>query len=188
MKMLKYIILALLVIAALLLAVYAYYGGFSEIQFRKVTRDAETLVYEEMKGDYSQCGPVMDRVYYSLLNDYKVQTYKGFGLYYDNPKEVAKENLRSDIGCLLEKTDTAKIASIAQKFKVKTYEGGDFIETQFPNKGMVSVLVGVMRVYPALDAYMKESGYVSKDAIMEIYDTPNKTITYRVRISSSPAK
>jgi len=58
--MLKYIILALLVIAALLLAVYAYYGGFSEIQFRKVTRDAETLVYEEMKGDYSQCGPVMD--------------------------------------------------------------------------------------------------------------------------------
>lgn len=182
--MIKIILLVVAVIAVILVTGYAYFGGFREIRFQKVTREGETLVFENMKGDYSKCGPVMDRVYYSLLNDYKIQTYKGFGLYYDDPKDVAKEDLRSDIGCILESADTVKIAEISQKFKVQIYEGGDFVETQFPNKGVFSVVIGVSRVYPALDAFLEKNGFSRQGGIMEIYDTPNKTITYRVRISS----
>jgi hypothetical protein len=43
---------------------------------------------------------------------------------------------------------------------------------------MMSILVGLMKVYPALEKYTKENGYAG-GAIMEIYDVPNKKIIYR---------
>ena len=42
-------------------------------------------------------------------------------------------------------------------------------------------MFGIMKVYPALDKYLKEHKY-SDSPIMEIYDVPNKKIIYRKEI------
>jgi len=54
-----------------------------------------------------------------------------------------------------------------------------YIVTEFPHKGNMSIIVSIMKVYPALNKYMEENGYEQNVPVMEIYDMPNKKILYR---------
>jgi len=135
-----------------------------------------------MTGDYAKSGKLSDEVYYALLNDYEIETFKGFGIYYDNPKEVEKSKLRSEIGCIVEKKDTSKLSQIKGEFKIKTHPEKSYLVTEFPFKGKLSVILGIMKVYPAMEKFAKENGYEMDGAVMEIYDVPNKKILYRKEI------
>jgi hypothetical protein len=117
------------------------------------------------------------KIYEALLNE-KSATTKGFGIYYDNPKEVEKSKLRSEVGCIVEGLDSAAIANLAQKYNVKILPKSNCVVTEFPYKGMMSVMVGIMKVYPALEKYCKQNG-LANSHIMEIYDIQNKLIVYR---------
>jgi preprotein translocase subunit SecF len=178
MKFMKVVLIILAILVVLFIAIYAYYGGFKKISFKLEIQGGETIVYENLTGDYSQSPKVSDRIYYSLLNEDKVETTKGIGIYYDNPKKVAKEKLRSEIGCIIENADSVTLAKLAEKYQVKTLPESEFVVAEFPFKGKLSVLFGIMKVYPALDKFCKEQGYV-ESPITEIYDVPNKKITYR---------
>ena len=179
MKVMKIVLIIFAILAALLTVIYAYYGGFKKISFRIENQGGETVVYENVTGDYSQSPKVSDRVYYALLNDEKIETTKGFGIYYDNPKKVAKEKLRSEIGCIVENADSATLTRLAEKYQVKTLAQRNFAVTEFPFKGKLSILFGIMKVYPALDNFNKAHGYI-ESPITEIYDVPNKKIIYRI--------
>lgn len=181
MKIMKVVLLIITVLIITIIVVYAYYGGFKRINFSVKEQGGETLVYENMTGDYKQTPAVSDRVYYSLLNEYGIATTKGFGIYYDNPKEVEKSKLRSEIGCIVENLDSVMIDKLSGKFQIKTYPYKSYITAEFPFKGKLSVMFGIMKVYPALEKYLKEHGY-SDGPIMEIYDVPNKKIIYRKEI------
>jgi DNA gyrase inhibitor GyrI len=182
MKTFQIIIIVVAAIVAIVLGFAAYWGAFKSIQFRVVEQGGETLVYEEMTGDYRQSGVVMDRVYYSLLNDYKIETFKGFGIYYDNPQKVETSKLRSELGCILEESDIHRLNELEGNFKIKTYPKGKYIVAEFPYKGKLSVIFGIMKVYPALNKYVKNNSFNEDGAIMEIYDTPGKKIVYRKAI------
>lgn len=182
MKTFQIIIIVVAAIVAIALGFAAYWGAFKSIQFRVVDQGGETLVYEEMTGDYRQSGVVMDRVYYSLLNDYKIETFKGFGIYYDNPQKVETSKLRSELGCIIEESDINRLSKLEGKFKIKTYPKGKYIVAEFPYKGKLSVMFGIMKVYPAMNKFVKEKGFNEEGAIMEIYDTPGKKIVYRKQI------
>lgn len=178
----KVILIVIVIFVVMVISLYAYYGGFKKIDFRTSEQGGETLVYEELIGDYKKGGAVMDRVYYSLLNADKIETFKGFGIYYDNPQKVERSKLRSEVGCILEKVDSAKFTDLKQKYKIKTCPTGTYITTEFPNKGKISVIIGIMKVYPALNKYIREHGYSEKGMVMEIYDIPNRKIWYRKEI------
>jgi hypothetical protein len=178
MKVIKIVLIIIVVLAVSLVVICAYYGGFKKIDFRIEHQGGETAVYETVMGDYSQSSKVMDRIYYSLLNDEKIEITNGFGTYYDNPKNVAKEKLRSEIGCIIENVDSATLVRLAEKHQVKTLLHGDFVVTEFPFKGKFSIFVAIMKVYPALDKFCEEHGYIY-GPIIEIYDMPNKKIIYR---------
>ena len=177
MSVLKIILLSVVLIVIFLTTVYAYFGGFKTIVFKEEEQGGETIVYEEMIGDYSQTPKVQDKIYHSLLTDEKIETTKGIGIYYDNPKKVEKSKMRSEIGCILESLDKADLVKLSEKYKVKTLPKSKCIVTEFPYKGMISVFVGVMKVYPAYDRY-KQNG-TGDNPMLEIYDIPNKKIVYR---------
>jgi DNA gyrase inhibitor GyrI len=180
MKTLKILVGVVLALIAVIVAVYGYYGGFSKVQFQPVEQGGEILVYREFVGDYQQSGARMDEVYSSLLTDYKIETRRGFGIYYDNPETVEASKLRSDLGCILENADSSKIAVLQKSFKVKICPKGNYLVAEFPFKGSLSIFLGIMKVYPILSQYMEENGYSDRVPIMEIYDSPNKKIIYRV--------
>ena len=121
----------------------------------------------------------MDKIYNSLLNEDKIETFKGFGVYYDNPQKVEKSELRSEAGCILEKTDIDKLPNLEKKYTVRTFPEKEYIITEFPYKGKISIFFSIMKVYPALNKFAKQNGYNEESSVMEIYDIPNKKILYR---------
>lgn len=139
-------------------------------------------MYETIIGDYRQSGTVMDKIYYSLLNDYKVETFKGYAKYYDDPKKVEKSKLRSEAGCVIEPKDLDKAAAV-DKFKTAVLPREKVIVTEFPYKGKMSVVFSLMKVYPALTKFAEKNGHDGDGAITEIYDIPNKKILYRKELA-----
>lgn len=178
-KVVKILLVIVIGIIFILSAVYAYYGGFRSVKFEVKETGGEIFVYENVTGDYSQSPVVMDSIYYALLNDLKIETTNGAGIFYDNPQHVEKSKLRSEIGCILDSdVDSTKMVELSHRFKVKVLPKTDYILTEFPNKGMMSTIVGIMKVYPAMTDFVEKNGY--KDSpVMEIYDVPTMTIIYR---------
>lgn len=173
----KIALIAIAVILVGLIAFYAYYGGFKKVSIGVRVHGGEMLVYRDVVGDYSQTPEVSNEVYYALLNDYQIETYKGFGIFYDNPKTVEKSKLRSEVGCILEDKDSHRVIELEGRFNVKTLPEAEYMVAAFPLKGMMSIMVGIMKVYPALNKYAKKHGY-AEAPIVEIYDVPNKKIIY----------
>ncbi|SHG05932.1 GyrI-like small molecule binding domain-containing protein [Mariniphaga anaerophila] len=167
---------------ALIAIVFIYYGGLKKVTCRVEKQGGETLVYKQMTGDYAKSAKLMDEIYYSLIKDYGIETFKGFGIYYDNPKEIDKSKLRSEIGCIIEEKDSSKVAQLKEDLKIKTFPEKSYIIAEFASKGKLSIVFGLMKVYPAMDKFVKENGYKKEGAVMEIYDVPNKKIVYRKEI------
>lgn len=176
--MLAYFILIFAVLLIIAAAAYAYNGGFYKPEITIQRTGGEVLIYENIKGDYRQSGTVMDKIYYSLLNDDKIETYRGFGVYYDNPQKVEKCSLRSEAGCIIEEKDFDKLSSLEKKYNIRTFPIDKYITTEFPYKNKLSVLFSLMRVYPALNKFADINGY-DDSPVVEIYDIPNKKILYR---------
>ncbi len=185
MKAIRIILIVFGVIVALLFAAYAYYGGFKSIEFHKSEQGGETIVYQEVIGDYSQTPDVQNKIY-EVLKSENIETSKGIGVYYDNPDKTEKSKMRSDVGCILEQKDIEK-ASTNEAFakagyQIKVLPKGNYIVTEFPFKGQLSVLIGLMKVYPAFKEYINNNKINEAGAISEIYDIPNGKIIYRKEI------
>ncbi len=185
MKTLKIISGILGSLILIILIIFAYYGGFSSIKIQEKEKGGETLIYKELKGDYAQAENIIEKMSEALKSNEKIQTYKGFGIYYDNPQTVEEERLRSDVGCILEKSDTFKLNLLLNKYKIKVYPTKKYITAEFPYRGKLSVLLSLIKVYPALNNYVKLNGYAENGPVMEIYDSTNKTIQFRKEIIPS---
>jgi hypothetical protein len=170
----KYIIIiGILGAIAVLLMFYLYYMGvFSKIEITEKEMGPYKVAFKEHIGDYKETGKIMDEIYHSLLDD-GVETYKGFGLYYDDPKVVEKDKLRSIAGSIIEEKDYDKIDKLKAKYGIKIIDKTRIMTTEFPFKNKMSIMFGIMKVYPEINKYIDFKGY-KKGQVMEIYDVTNK--------------
>lgn len=175
-----FIILGSLV--TILIAIFAWLGGFKQITVSTAVQGGETFFYKAVNGDYKQAGTVMDEVYALLKEKYDINTFKGCGLYYDNPEKVEVSKLRSEMGCIIENPDREKITEAPEGYAIKTLETKMYVVTEFPFKGMLSVFVSLMKVYPALNKYASDNNIKGNGYIMEMYDIPNGKILYRMEM------
>ena len=170
-------------IVALLISVAAYYGGFKKIDLSIDVQGGELLVFKSQTGDYKNSGKVMDEIYESLIKDFNITSYKGFGTYYDNPREVQRDLLRYDAGCIIGKQDINTIIKLKERFEVAECPKKRYLIAEFPYIGKISVILGVMKVYPTISKYLKERELPQNGSVMEIYDVPGKKIIYRKEVS-----
>jgi len=184
MKFIKIILIIAIALVILIVGVYAYYGGFEDVKITTSVQGGETMVYEDVIGDYSQTGEVSDKVYHSLLNDYQIETYRGFGIFYDNPQTSERSKMRSEVGCIIERADSSQLAQISATLKIKTAPEGNYVVAEFPFKGVMSVMLGIMKVYPAIDKYVAEHNIKTDGPVTEIYDIPAKKVVYRMLIAN----
>ncbi len=174
----RIIVVALLIIITGIILFMMDIGLFSKVIIKEREIGPFVLVYDDHKGDYKGTAKVQDDIYYRLINQYNIETFKGFSIYYDDPKEVAKEELRSIAGCILEPLDYAKIESLKEAgFKIKELPKENAAVTEFPFKNPFSIIAGIIKVYPEMNKYAEGKGIEQTD-IMEIYDVPNKKIMY----------
>ncbi len=140
-----------------------------------------TMVYTTFVGDYSKVWPSMDKVY-EILSGAGVMSATGVGIYYDDPAIVSWENLRSDVGSIIDPQDTSKLANI-QDIKITTRSAGTKVVVEFPLRNMISYMIGPMKVYPVISKYMIEKGYKSQVPMVELYDMAAKKIYYMADIT-----
>ena len=95
---------------------------------------------------------------------------------------MEKSKLKSEVGCIIEGIDSLKMIDLKKKYKVKICPKTSYLTTEFPHKSMISIMFGIMKVYPAMSKYIEDNGLSEKGPVMEIYDTPNKLIEYRKEI------
>jgi effector-binding domain-containing protein len=175
-KIILYVIVSLLIISAMM---YANYNGFSNVRFQIKKEGGEKLLYREVSGPYSQTGAELNKIKFDLNKEFKIESIREFGMYLDDPRKVDKDKLRSEVGCILEDADTAQIFWLKSKFKIKVCPVKEYITTEFPYKGRISIMIGLMKVYPAIMKYAKANGYAETGPVMEVYDKPNNKIWYR---------
>ncbi len=177
MKVVGIITTIIAVIIIVLLAALSRYGLFASVNISEKNIGPYLLVYKKHIGDYKNVGPIMDKLYYDLKDNYALETTKGFGLYYDNPQEVNKKSLRSVVGCIVEGKTIDELKKVGDKYGVREYPSSKSVVAEFPYKGKMSIILGIFKVYPKLSAFIKEKQYV-KTPIMELYDQPNGMIEY----------
>lgn len=154
----------------------------SRVSIREKQVDPFVMVYAYYVGDYKSVYAPMDSVYNKLLKEDGISTTKGIGIYYDNPKEVAVEKLRSKVGCILDEKDMKALPDLKKKYKVQEFKSMNAIVVEFPFHSRMSIISGVMKVYPAIRKYAEEKNLGSREMI-EIYDTPGQKIVYIMPIS-----
>lgn len=180
-KMLVTLIVIVLAIPAIMVLALAWTGFFKNAEITEKEMGPYFMVYEDHTGPYKGTAKIMDRLYYQLLEDDKVETFSGVGIYYDNPKETPKNELRSKAGCIIEPADAEKVKQLGSKYKTLEIPRKKYVTAEIPFRGGLSVFAGIVKVYPAISAYMEKKGY-GKVPAMEIYDH-NKTIIYLFEIS-----
>lgn len=173
-------VIILISVISIIVLILAYYGAFKRVEAKIESHNSTYIVYKTVTGSYKQSGTVSDEVYWDLLNNYDVETCKGIGLYFDNPKDTETEKLRSEIGCVLESIDTPNLESIKAKYNTKELPKGDYPTIKFPYKGKLSVIVGLLKVYPALNKFKEENKEYQDSFAIEVWDIPNKMIIYRI--------
>ncbi len=164
------------------------YGLFADVQFRRQQTGPYMLVYETRTGDYKASGAIMGQVRATLAEKFSLQCPRTFGLYYDNPETVETVNLRSIAGCIMdsdaEDKSISELKDMGISFGIAELSQTESITTDFPFKGTLSIVFGVMRVYPKLKAYIRDN-HIAPKPIMELYDPANEKITYMVPLNIS---
>ncbi|MBN2160107.1 MAG: GyrI-like domain-containing protein [Spirochaetes bacterium] len=154
-----------------------YSGLFTPVVIEEKAMGPFNLAYEEHRGDYGKTGDILERVRGSLEKEHSIKSARGFGIFYDDPKKVPVEKLRSEVGYIVEETDAARLKSGGTALKFRTYPRLNCVVAEFPLRNTVSMFIGLMRVYPEMDRYIKEKGY-SPGHSMEIYSLTDKKVTY----------
>ena len=163
-------IFAVLVLAVL--SVLAYAGFFRTVTIGEGMSEKYTLVLKKTTGDYSQAGVVLDEVF-KYLKGIGVDAETGAAIYLDNPRKVKKADLRWVGGCVLPDSAKSRIGEIRKKYLVKEFKPVKSAMTTFPCKIRLNLVAGIMRVYPALNAYSLKNK-LETTAIMEVYDMKGK--------------
>lgn len=173
----KYVLSALCLIILAVVLVLAYYGLFASVVIEEKEKGGFVLVYEMHRGPYQEVAGIIERISASLLGEYNITASRGFGLYYDDPRAVRKEDLRSIAGCILDGQSDERIAYIGERYKTAQYPKTKSVTAEFPFRGKLSIFLGIVKVYPKLGEYMVQHDYPPVP-IMEIYDSAGKKTHY----------
>ena len=178
MKRFIFILLGIfLVFFIIIITFLAYMGLFSSPKASEKNIGPYTFIYEEFIGPYKDTGPVFDKIY-KALEKHGIKTTLGIGIYFDDPKNVPQDKLRSQCGVIINEKDLSKVEEQGKSYKIGHIERGKSIVVEFPIKNSLSYMIGPMKGYPALTKYIEGKNYTIKNYAFEIYDIPSKKILF----------
>ncbi len=162
----------------------AYLGMFSTVAVAEKEMGPYTMVYESFVGPYAQSGQVFERLYKSLKAD-GIEAEDGIGIYYDDPRKVPANQLRSDCACVLTPEQVVKAQSLGTKYRFKTLERSPCLVAEFPIRNPMSYMIAPMKTYPALAEAAKAKG-LATGAPYEYYTMKLKQMFVAVPILPAP--
>lgn len=157
-----------------------YYGAFTQVTVQEKEVGPYLFAYQKHSGEYGKIAEVIGTVCEAVSREtggLSGANITGIGIYYDDPKTVAKESLRSVGGCLLLNPKQEIVDKLTTQFRVAGLPRMLAVTSEFPFKGTLSIFLGIAKVYPKLMSYITEKQYQASP-IVEIYDMEKGTILY----------
>ncbi len=177
MKILKITALIFGLLLLMLLGFLQYMGYFTKTVIEEKDYGGFIVAGMDVVGPYEKVGESIEKVNLKL-KQLEVSSTKGFGIYYDDPKMVAREKCRSFVGSIVDDNHASKLNSIVSAgLKVDTIKLTRSILSEFPLKNPVSYMIGPMKVYPKLSEYITTKK-LKVGLSYEIYDRDQSKITF----------
>ncbi len=175
----KYVGFFLLCLLASLAFTFVYYGGFHPVTVVEREIGPYNFIFEVNRGDYSQTGKSVEKLM-KIASDAGVKS-QGFGMYFDDPSKVAKEDLRSHAGIVVSDADLQKLSPTIAGFDVQAFAKTNAVVSNFPLKGFPSILIAIWKVYSAMMTYSAEKNLKTSYSI-EIYEIEKQNTIYALPI------
>ena len=122
------------------------------------------LMYKHYVGPYRECGKAFETLEKTAKTGGVDHAWSAVGVYYDNPKRLAEAGLadsmcRYAVGALVDR----RAKNTQALFKQEGYSAQAMPEFQaavseFPFTGLLSILLGLWKVYPRLDEFSRRHG------------------------------
>ncbi|XP_054707731.1 testis-expressed protein 264 homolog [Uloborus diversus] len=148
------LILILLTIVALL-----WHSGYFlpvDVKTCKPPFDELEVAYKFVRGSHKDCSML-----YAEAHGLAPQL-RCIGVYYDNPREVGENHMRSIVGLIINDEDKPVEERERQNFLAKGFQVAKFpsvdhvVYADFPHMSFLSVLIAVHRVVPSFRTYIQE--------------------------------
>jgi hypothetical protein len=153
-------------IAALMLAFYAYMGGFNTVTVKEDRFGPMEFVYATHKGSYENLSKAWGD-FMPKWDAAKLKECLTLGVYLDKPG-TPPEKLRTLIGCRIDGWSGADKAAARAVFPSATIPEGPVLTTTFPLRNFLSFFYAPTRVYPEIEKEVAKRGTQSHIAI-ELY-------------------
>ncbi|XP_020484693.1 testis-expressed protein 264 [Labrus bergylta] len=148
-----------LLLSLITIACYMLYSGLSSdiiVLTGSPPIKKITVAYKFKQGPYKNCGQLFKE---SHSIGPKLSC---IGVYYDDPKKVPGPLCRYAVGSILSEGENKADEELLKSYKSSSFNVFSFPEvthvvtTSFPRRTFLSVLLGVRRVYPQLEQYIKK--------------------------------
>jgi len=158
MKKVLWIVLALV---AIVFGFLISQGLYRTVEVEQGEQGGFILVGVDHVGPYMEIGGAFAKV--------KTQFPDGelAGIYYDNPEFVPEDSLRSFAGVKVSAaTEGLEAIAAHPGFRLVEVEKGPALYTEWSGgSGVVSMILGTMKAYPALKAACEETGLCTENSI-----------------------
>lgn len=135
------------------------------------------FVYKKFVGPSQEIIKRIDDLYFDLLDQDSIDTFKNIGVYYDKPNSITSRKCRSLIGCVLEKEDYRHVDALKEKYNVIELPSHECLTATYPYRGPLSISVAVLRVYPKIKKFLRLQS-LTDVPVMEVYDDEQGVISY----------
>ncbi|XP_042221338.1 testis-expressed protein 264 homolog isoform X2 [Homarus americanus] len=135
------------------------------------------IAYKFARGPYKESGTLFTQVH-TLLPDYRT-----IGVYYDDPKMKQSHKLRYIVGVVLSENGSPVVPEHRNLLEEHGYQFTTFpaidhaVQASFPYNSTISIIVAIMKVYPALREYV-ETRSLCAHPFLEVYDSKKTEILF----------
>lgn len=153
-----------------------YSGYFTPLKFKTIDLPEITLALIPYIGAYKTSSTLQVELF-EALKDAGLDVDSSAGIYFDNPKEVEETKNRSLIGVVIKADDKEKFLALESDARLVELRAQKVLHTDFAYKSGLSILLAIMKVYPAILKRAKRQAFEVYESI-EVYDFPNKTLHF----------
>lgn len=148
--------------------VYLVYAGlFSSVEVKMQSMPGFRVMGVEHLGAYEKIGDAFNRMH-AIADEHGV-TVKMIGVYFDNPNTTPESDLHSLAGVVVSASDSLKLAGVEGVISL-TIPAGNAAVSTFKTEGMVSMIIGAIKSYPALTEYVEAQRVAERvNFVYEVY-------------------
>jgi hypothetical protein len=162
-----------LILAVVLLGLWAYHGGWKSLTIAEQEIGPFQMIYEPHEGDYEQLEASIDKLK-QIFRDKNIEPLATYRIYYDDPAQPAKTDSKSEAGLIFRPMDLEQLKDLFSTYRYKEYGKKRAVITEFPYRSPLSQWLLQVKVYPALERYMREKG-LTKTYVLRIDSPVNGT-------------